>query len=312
VLPAQSITQLVERRPQIKSIWQPFDSSQGRGKEGLDEFRVRVSERLRHKGRAIQSFDFERLVLDQFPEVGQVKCIGPNNSRGFPGITPLQPGMLYLVATPRLETCLDREPRLQQFVLRQIQEFIARLASSAVKDIHVINPVYETLKVFVSVEFAGDGDASYYTDDLDTAISQYLQPWRSKPGEALYIGNGQVQGYELAKFIRQQNYVKRLLEIVLLHTYQKEEGYVSQWHRVEDRIWASAPWAVLLPALRHSITTVGPRNGGTAVDEGIRNLMVGSDFVISDIDVKGEKEKSPNRRYFLVIPRNAVLSAGRE
>jgi len=312
VLPAQSITQLVERRPQIQSISQPFDSSQGRGKEGLDEFRVRVSERLRHKGRAIQSFDFERLVLDQFPEVGQVKCIGPNNSRGFPGITPLEPGMLYLVATPRLETCLDREPRLPQFVLRQIQEFIAKLASSSVKDIHVINPVYETLKVFVNVEFAGDGDASYYTDDLDGAISRYLQPWRNKPDEALYIGNGQVQGYELAKFIRQQNYVKRLPEIVLLHTYQKEEGYVSQWHRVEDRIWASAPWAVLLPAPNHSITTVGPRRQGMAVDEGIRNLMVGSDFVMNDMDVKGEKEKSPNRRYFLVIPRNAVLSAGRE
>jgi hypothetical protein len=219
--------------------------------------------------------------------------------------------MLYLVVTPRLETCPDREPRLPQFVLKQIQEFIASLAPLSVKDIHVINPVYETLKIFVNVEFTSDGDASYYTDDLDAAISQYLQPWRSKPGEALYIGSGQVQGYELAKFIQHQSYVKRLANIVLLHTFQREEGYVSKWHTAEDRIWASAPWAVLLPALKHGITAVDAQDN-VVMDEGIRNLMVGNDFVMGGIDIKEEKEKTPDRRYFLVIPRSAVLSAGRE
>jgi hypothetical protein len=40
--------------------------------------------------------------------------------------------------------------------------------------------------------------------------------------------------------------------------------------------------------------------------------MVGNDFVMGGIDIKEEKEKTPDRRYFLVIPRSAVLSAGRE
>ncbi|HZD95419.1 MAG TPA: hypothetical protein VE133_14250, partial [Candidatus Sulfotelmatobacter sp.] len=268
------------------------------------------SERLRHKGRAIQNFDFERLILDAFPQVGQVKCIGHNNSRGFPGIEPLKPGMLYLIAVPRLENCLEREPRLPQFVLQQIEDFIRPLTSTSVKDIHVINPVYETLKIFANVEFSGEGDASYYTDDLDAAVSQYLQPWRRTPGDPLYIGSGQVQGYELAKFIQNQPYVKQLQKLVMLHTFQREEGYLSRWRSVEKRVWASAPWAVLMPAVKHGIVAVSP--GATAVDEGIRNLVVGNDFVMNGIDTKEQKEKSPERRYFLVIPRSAVLSAGRD
>jgi hypothetical protein len=319
VLPAGSITQLVEKKPQIKSIVQPFDSRLGRSKESPDEFRTRVSERLRHKDRAIQNFDFERLVLDAFPEVGQVKCIGHNNSRGFPGSEPLEPGMLYLVVVPRLENCPDREPRLPQFVLKEIEQFIRAHTTIFVKDIHVINPVYETLKIFANVEFSGEGDASYYTDDLDAAISQYLQPWRHKPGEPMYIGNGQVQGYEVAKFIQQQTaamragplpYVRQLHKLVMLHTCQQEEGYVSKWHSVEDRVWASAPWSVLMPAVKHGIVAV--RAGASTVDAGIRNLVVGNDFVMNGIGAKEEKEKSTERRYFVVIPRSAVLSAGRD
>src|SRR5262249_42272879 len=67
VLPAWSITQLAQRLPQVKAVRQPFATSNGRSRESVEEFRVRVSERLRHKDRAIQGHDFERLILDQFP-----------------------------------------------------------------------------------------------------------------------------------------------------------------------------------------------------------------------------------------------------
>ena len=310
VLPAGSVTQFSEKKPQIKTITQPFASSGGRGKEDLKEFRTRVSERLRHKGRAIQKFDFERLILDRFHDVGQVKCIGHNDSRAFPNVGTLNPGMLYLVAVPRLENCPDLEPRLPQFVLRQIEEFIKPLTSVFVTDIHVINPVYETLKVFANVEFIGDGDASYYSDDLDVAISEYLQPWRHTPPQPMYIGSGRVQGYELAKFIQQRPYVRQLQKLAMLHTYQTENGYFSEWRSVEQRVWASSPWAVLIPAANHGIVAVGP--GASDLDEGVRNLTVGADLVMNQTETKEKKEKSAEPRYFLVIPRNTVLRAARD
>src|SRR5262249_4208416 len=157
----------------------------------------------------------------------------------------------------------------------------------------VLNPIYETLKVFANVEFAGDGDAAYYSDDLDAAITTYLEPWR-KPGQPMYIGSGQVQGYELAKFIQHQPYVKQLQELVMLHTFQTETGRFSEWHSVEQRVWASAPWSVLIPAPRHGIASVGP--GAPSLDEGIRNLTVGADLISNATPVKEKKEKSSEPR----------------
>ena len=45
----------------------------------------RISERLRHKGRAITRFDYERITLEQFPEIWKVKCI--NHTLGLANTT---------------------------------------------------------------------------------------------------------------------------------------------------------------------------------------------------------------------------------
>ena len=304
VLPPNTISQLSEKRPQIKTVQQPFATSEGRSRENAAEFRTRVSERLRHKDRAIQSFDYERMILDRFPEVGQVKCVGYNNSRHFPGTVPVSPGMLYLVVAPRLENNSNREPRLPQFVLERIRDFVCSHTSPFVKDIHIINPVYETLKIFTNVEFSAEGDGAYYTDDLSAAISHYLESWRSQPGKALPIGSGQIQGYQLSLFIQQQPYVKRIRSLAMLHTFQTETGYVSNWLSAEQRAWASAPWAVLIPAARHGVVAMDP-DKKDEIDEGIRNLTVGGDLVMSPGMEEEKKEDGTEMRYFLVIPRHS-------
>lgn len=299
-IPAGSVTQLSPKLPQVKAVRQPFASTGGRSRESAPEFRIRVSERLRHKGRAIQASDFEQIVLDAFPEVGQVKCIGHNNSRNFPGTTPINPGTLYLVATPRLENSAEREPRLPQNLLKTIENYIQPHASVFLqKQIHVINPVYETLKIFATVEFKLEGDGSGYSDDLEAALSKYLQQWRGQPMKPMPIGSGQVQGYEIASLIQQQSYVKRLHYLRMLHTFQTESGYASRWLSKEDRAWASAPWAVLIPASHHSITSVDPGQQ-SMIDPGIRNLTIGTDFVMGREEEK--KEDGADLRYFLVVP----------
>jgi len=326
VLPAKSITQLSEKRPQIKAILQPFATSGGRAAENRDEFYVRVSERLRHKDRAIQTFDYERLVLDAFPEVGQVKCIGHNNSRYFTAVPAVPPGMLFIVAAPRLEDSAGPEPRLPQSTLTKIEKFLRgptdtevkekaagmRHCSAFVEDIHVINPVYETLKIFTRVAFNTEGDSAYYFDDLNAAINEYLHPWRKGLGKPLYIGSGQVQGYELAKFIQQKSYIKELESLFMLHTYQTESGYVSRWRSIDQRVWASAPWAVLAPAANHGIVDVAAEKQAKKIETGIGSLAVRADFVIGPPRPKKSKEDVPEQRYFLVVPRTAIHGTSRQ
>ena len=74
-LPAGSISKLSVAVAAVAKVSQPFASFDGKHKEIGKEFYTRVSERLRHKARAITPWDYEHLVLDRFPSVYKVKCI---------------------------------------------------------------------------------------------------------------------------------------------------------------------------------------------------------------------------------------------
>ena len=58
----------------------PFISKEAKPSrsEALEYYR-RISERLRHKNRAITSWDYEQIILENFPEVFKVKCLNSTN-----------------------------------------------------------------------------------------------------------------------------------------------------------------------------------------------------------------------------------------
>ncbi|MEL6867748.1 MAG: hypothetical protein AAFP19_25205, partial [Bacteroidota bacterium] len=72
---AESISKPVLRAIEIKSILQPYASFGGRTIESDESFYKRSSERLRHKNRTITIWDYERILLEEFPSVHKVKCI---------------------------------------------------------------------------------------------------------------------------------------------------------------------------------------------------------------------------------------------
>ncbi len=74
-LSAGSISKLSVPVAQVSKVQQPFASFDGKHQEVGKEFYTRVSERLRHKQRAITAWDYEHLVLDRFPSIYKVKCI---------------------------------------------------------------------------------------------------------------------------------------------------------------------------------------------------------------------------------------------
>ncbi len=96
-LEAETIGKLVARRAAIKSVTQPAASFGGRVAEDDSNYFVRVSERLRHKNRAVTIFDYERIVLEQFPEVYKVRCINHTDSE-----SEYAPGKVRVVVIPDL------------------------------------------------------------------------------------------------------------------------------------------------------------------------------------------------------------------
>ena len=75
-LPPHSVTGLEEPLPEIAAVHQPFSSRPGRAPETAAELAIRASEQLRHKGRALSGWDYERLLWERFGnELHAVTCL---------------------------------------------------------------------------------------------------------------------------------------------------------------------------------------------------------------------------------------------
>ena len=73
-LKANSIARFETPIPEIPTVVQPENSFFGRQEETRENRILRISERLRHKNRAINAKDYEELVLDKFDIVFKVQC----------------------------------------------------------------------------------------------------------------------------------------------------------------------------------------------------------------------------------------------
>ena len=81
-LAPHSITELVEAKGTIAGIQQPFSSRRGRAAETELPYRLRVAEQLRHKGRALAGWDYERLLWDAFgSQLQTVLCLPAQQSK---------------------------------------------------------------------------------------------------------------------------------------------------------------------------------------------------------------------------------------
>ena len=104
-LAAQTISRLKQRDAAIKRVTQPYASFDGRGQEDDADYFRRCSERLRHRNRAITPWDFERLVLQAFPEVFKVKCLPHSDAAGN-----TRAGETALVIVPDLRNTKSSNP----------------------------------------------------------------------------------------------------------------------------------------------------------------------------------------------------------
>jgi hypothetical protein len=220
-LPAGTIAKLVDPQPAVKNIEQPFDSFGGQSKELPNDYYIRISERLRHKGRAISIFDYERLVLNRFPEIFKVRCInhGRINDQildtNRDNLQELVPGSVTLAVIPDLSqrnTTNDLEPKVNINLLDEIRKYITTLSSSWV-DIRVVNPRYEAIRVEFQVKFKSPFEANFdfYQRELQRAIIGFLSPWTSGKGANDIHFGGKVYRSSILNFVEEQPYVDYLL-----------------------------------------------------------------------------------------------------
>ena len=221
-LVAGSVKKPVQENAALAKIDQPFDSFGGRAVETSSAFYRRVSERLRHKGRAINLWDYEMLVLQAFPEIYKAKCL-PHTAllRDEPLDLEFVVGRVALIVVPdvtKLPLAVRDEPKANQNLLHDILAFLNERVTPFVT-LDVLNPRYEPVKAQFNVQFYKGKDEVFYKEQLKKDIKSFLSPWTSDEPKEIQFG-GEIQASSLLNFIEQQAYV----------------DYVSDFNMLEDGV----------------------------------------------------------------------------
>jgi hypothetical protein len=214
-LAALSIKEMAVKDTAIKSILQPYQSFDGNPGELDNIYYTRVSERLRHKRRALTLWDYERLILDAFPSIFKVKCL-THTDEDF----DLTPGSVRAVVVPNLinkNSTNPLQPRANLVTLENIVSYVNQYVPVFV-DFQVDNPVYEQLLVDFKVGFLPGKDPGYYGNQLNEDIKRFLSPWAYEEGQDITFG-GKVYKSDIIVFIENRDYVDFVNDFHLYHIF---------------------------------------------------------------------------------------------
>ncbi|HVY70001.1 MAG TPA: hypothetical protein VHH73_08730, partial [Verrucomicrobiae bacterium] len=273
-LPAGTISKLKEPRSAVKKVQQPYPSFQtGRGGETGQWFDIRVSERLRHKDRAITIWDYERLTLEAFPRIHKVKCLSHTKlvaDPDHPGqllYSELAPGHVLVITIPDLTNRNDANP-LRPYtsadLLAGVRDYLQARTSCHAKVI-AANPLFEELRMEFSVTLRkGHNDASFYRDQLQREITEYLTPWAFGSAADIQFG-GKVYKSALINFVEERPYVDFLTDVKLFH----KAGDTAVESGDLEEVTASTARSVLVsaPASHHNITVLLPGDALPVTEE---------------------------------------------
>lgn len=227
-LPAGTAEKMKDRPALIKKAEQPYSSFGGRPEETDAHYYVRVSERLRHKQRAVNVWDFEHLMLQKFPEIHKVKCI--NHTRydeNKEKWRELAPGYISVIVIPDLRNnnAFDPlKPRVSQNKLDEITSFLTPLCTSQA-EVNVHNPDYKEIKLEGGVHFREGFDPRFYQGKIKEDITAYLSPWVDDASAGIEFG-GEFHLSRLIYFMENLPYVDFLDDITLVDVAEDEKKTV--------------------------------------------------------------------------------------
>lgn len=214
ILPENSIKQLAVLHPEVRAILQPYPSFDGSSVEALRSFYARISERLRHRNRPVTMWDYERIVLQAFPDIYKVKCLPHTNPSVQPAASQA-PGNVTLVVVPSFFGRVQRvlEPRANSITLIRIREFLEQSAPVQTA-VHVVNPVYERIMLDFKVGFYEGKDPGYYSKVLNDELVQFLSPWAFDSSRDIIFG-GSFTRSDVIDFIEKRDYVDFVTDLFM-------------------------------------------------------------------------------------------------
>lgn len=249
-LPAGNVAKMLVRDAKVKAVGQLFASYGGREAESDRDFRVRSSERLRHKDRAVGLWDYEHLVVERFPDIHKVKCINHTCLE-----SEFSPGHVMLVLVPDLRNRNSRyplRPAVTQSVLESVKRYIRKRCSAHI-DLHVVNPFYERIAIGGMAHFRSGFDQGIYEKKLHEDITNGLTPWL-RGQKDIHFG-GRIHSSLILNLIEELSYVDYLSTFTVTHYVGPDDTEGKQ----VDEVIATSNRSILVSNDSHTIQGVSPQ-----------------------------------------------------
>jgi hypothetical protein len=248
--PAETISKLFQPKNEIKAIKQPYVSFGGKPTDTDTVFYQNSSERLRHKDKAITTWDWEKLVLHHFPEVFRVKCLNhhrydtteiSNTSAGYVTVIP--------VANARNTEVPDTwKPLVSLGTMKRIQEFLQSKTSPHVR-IAVKPPQLEKLELDFSVKYKdiSGADSRLYDQLLMDAINTYLSPWAFKNTTTITF-QSEIEKSRLLQLVEQQFFVDYIMDFKVNHLIlEASSDAIAQQMNDVEKIVPKTAYTLFVP-----------------------------------------------------------------
>lgn len=242
-LPAETIQGTIELDERIESIFQPLPGFGGRPAETNTDAAIRQRSRISNRHRAVTMKDYERLVLENYPEVDKVQCLSVPRENEISEID--------LVVFSRTED--SRYFLSPAWKLAEIQQVIRQYTSPFIP-LRVINPVYEQVKVHCkAILWDTVQDEGKALRQLVVLAQNYLAPWYRK-GE---IPELRLRFSYKELHARMANH-EDLMKLAALEVDGKGLPHVDV-NTGDIIIQGKHPWSILLPKIE--IELLSPHDG---------------------------------------------------
>ena len=246
-LPPEQLSKPLEPDFNIKKVLQPYPAFGGKAPEQESLLYKRVSEHLRHKGRSINTFDIEHLVLEAFPSIFKCKCISHTlglSANQFRRDLEVAPGFVVVAVIPdltKLKAGDGLEPKAPVSMLEEIKAYLKKRMSPFAR-LRVMNPRYEKIKVDTTVRIKPGRDETFYLNQLKQDLTHFLAPWHLGYSDKLSFGQS-VTYSEVIGFMENLDYIDFIDDLKLFDPLSSGKD--------DD------PLKVILPATARSILTGG-------------------------------------------------------
>ena len=281
-LPAQSITSLVVPEPKIDTVLQYYPSFGGKSAELDSALATRASERLRHKNRALTAWDYEHLILAEFPEIFQVRCfpntlvIQSQRQSSSQSISENQ-AQVALVVVPVNHNPDILQPKVPLYLKRKIERYVEQVAPLAVTT-QVLDPTYEQVEFDMFAKISPDFDIESMEGELNQLIIDYMTPWNGV-GLSNQLLEKEIYLTGLSAVLERHPAVEGIY--IMGANQSQANGEIKHYggkNNSKNKITPSVPAAILVPALIHNIRLF---NIDIPILEGIEKWRMELDFKVS-------------------------------